>query len=289
MLTRYGFTTVVDTGSRLPNTTTLRRRIESREVAGPRILTAGTPLYPPDGVPYYVKAAVPPDLLKLLLPPATPGEAIRLVRQNLDGGADIIKLFTGSNVSRERVLQMPDDIAAAAVAEAHRRGAPVFTHPANVEGLEVALHAGVDVLAHVIEDTRGVTPEHLRRMREQNMALVPTLKLLGDGDDRQAIRDQVRSFADIGGQILFGTDVGYLTDDDPSREYELMGSAGLTWRQILASLTTDPAARFHESSRRGQVAKGMDADLVALDRDPAGDVRAFAAVRFTIRAGRVLH
>ncbi len=34
MLTRYGFTTVVDTASSLANTATLRRRIESGEVAG---------------------------------------------------------------------------------------------------------------------------------------------------------------------------------------------------------------------------------------------------------------
>ena len=41
MLTRYGFTTVVDTGSFLPDTVALRRRIESGEVGGPRILSAG--------------------------------------------------------------------------------------------------------------------------------------------------------------------------------------------------------------------------------------------------------
>src|SRR5262245_48155184 len=39
MLTRYGITTVVDTGSLRSNTVALRRRIESGEVAGPRILT----------------------------------------------------------------------------------------------------------------------------------------------------------------------------------------------------------------------------------------------------------
>lgn len=52
MLTRYGFTTVVDTASDLANTLALRRRIESGEVTGPRILTAGSALYPADGVPY---------------------------------------------------------------------------------------------------------------------------------------------------------------------------------------------------------------------------------------------
>jgi hypothetical protein len=73
MLTRYGFTSVVDTGSPLPNTLVIRRRVESGEVSGPRILTAGLPLYPKEGVPYYVVDSVPPDVLKLLPQPATNG------------------------------------------------------------------------------------------------------------------------------------------------------------------------------------------------------------------------
>ena len=43
MLTRYGFTTVVDTASDRDNTLALRARIESGKVRGPRILTAGCP------------------------------------------------------------------------------------------------------------------------------------------------------------------------------------------------------------------------------------------------------
>src|SRR3546814_8539830 len=50
MLVRYGFTSVVDTGSDPRDTGPLRARIESGELAGPRILTAMSPLYPPDGV-----------------------------------------------------------------------------------------------------------------------------------------------------------------------------------------------------------------------------------------------
>src|SRR5437764_10013114 len=118
MLIRYGFTTVVDTGSFLENTSALRRRIDSGEVPGPRILTAGSPLYPPDGVPFYLKdGSVPPDLLELLPQPATTAEAVRAVAANIDGGADIVKLFTGSWVARGRVLPMPVDVATAAAAE----------------------------------------------------------------------------------------------------------------------------------------------------------------------------
>ena len=51
MLTRYGFTTVVDAASLLSNTVTLRQRIDRGEVSGPRIMTAGLALYPPNAVP----------------------------------------------------------------------------------------------------------------------------------------------------------------------------------------------------------------------------------------------
>lgn len=54
MLLRYGFTTVVDTGSELSQTVALRGRIETGEIRGPRILTAGAPIYPHNGVPFYL-------------------------------------------------------------------------------------------------------------------------------------------------------------------------------------------------------------------------------------------
>lgn len=99
----------------------------------------------------------------------------------------------------------------------------------------------------------------------------------------------MREFARSGGQILFGTDVGYLTDYDPTEEYTLMAAAGFSWREILTSLTTNPASKFGEAGRRGRIAPGMDADLVVLDADPVRDPRAFADVRHTIRGGRVIY
>ena len=290
MLTKYGFTTVVDTGSLLPNTVALRQRIDSGDVAGPRILTAGIPLYPPDGIPYYLKdGSVPPDLLKLLHQPATPKDAGRDVDGNIDGGADIIKLFTGSWVANDRVLPMPADIAAAAVAEAHRRGRMVFAHTSSVAGLEVTLSAGVDVIAHALDETRGLTPEHFARMRRQNVALIPTLTLFAAGDNAGKIFREVLDYSALGGDILFGTDVGYHQMYDTRLEFQSLRTAGLSWRQILASLTTTPARRFKEGERRGRLARGLDADVVVLGADPRSDATAFADVRYTIRRGTVIY
>jgi imidazolonepropionase-like amidohydrolase len=80
-----------------------------------------------------------------------------------------------------------------------------------------------------------------------------------------------------------------MSDYDPVEEYALMAEAGMNFRQILASLTTAPAERFGESSRRGRITAGLAADIVVLSGDPAKDVRAFAAVRYAIRGGRVIY
>ena len=290
MLTRYGFTTVVDTGSFLPDTTALRRRIQSGEVEGPRILTGGLPLYPPNGIPYYLKDGSIPRALLLQLPqPASARDAVREVARNLDGGADIVKLFTGSWVERGRVLPMPETVAIAAVQKAHGRGALVFAHTSSTSGLEVTLSAGVDVVAHALDDTRGLTPDHLRRMKQSRIALVPTLTLFADAQNASPIFQEVGDYAALGGDILFGTDVGYHQVYDTRLEYESLRKAGLNWRQILAALTTTAARRFDEGSQRGQLAEGMAGDVVVLGADPQKDIEAFANVHFTIRSGRVIY
>ena len=56
--------------------------------------------------------------------------------------------------------------------------------------------------------------------------------------------------------------------------------AGMTFPQILASLTTAPAERFGASKQLGRVAPGVAADLTILRNDPSKDIRALAAVRY---------
>lgn len=303
MFTRYGFTTVVDLASFLDNTVALRSRVESGEVVGPRILTAGEPLYPADGTPFYVKGALPPAAIAFMesnLEPATPAAALAVVQKDIAGGADVIKLFTGSLISPREVKVMPADVAATAVAEAHRHDRLVFAHPSNLQGLEIALNAGVDVAAHTTPMSGRWSDALIARMKAHHMSLIPTLMLWisegmkGGDTPAQAGRfanagvGELGQYERAGGQILFGTDVGYMPEYDPTEEYALMARA-ITPMQILASLTTAPAACFGESKTRGRVAPGMDADLVVLGADPAADTRNFANVRYTIRQGRVIY
>ena len=289
MLLRYGFTTVVDTSSSPVTTLALRDRIESGEVSGPRILTAGTALYPENGVPFYLKETMAPEDLAALHTPSTESEAASVVAAQIDSGADIVKLFIASWVEPGKVLPMGLEIARAAVREAHGRGALVFAHALNVAGLELALDAGVDVLAHALDDDRGWNETHVERMKAGDMTMIPTLKLFGGQPYTKFIQLEVRDWAEAGGRVVFGTDVGYLTDYDPTEEYTLMAGAGLDWRGILDSLTTAPAALFGEADLRGRVEPGMRADLVALASAPTVDVAAFSDVAFTVLGGRLVY
>ena len=296
MLTSRGFVRVVDTGSYPPNTTALRRRVESGEIAGPAILTAGGGLAPAGGSPFYIRPAKLPEL-------SSRDDAERLVILMVGLGADAVKLFTGSYAERGTIVVMPVPIVRAAVDEAHRRGRIVLAHPSNSAGARAALEGGVDVLAHTFPSEQdGPWDRSLpARMRERGMGMIPTLKLwpyelrkFGLPPEQQhallaAGQAQLRAFTEAGGQVLFGTDVGYMTDYDPSDEYAYMREAGLTYAQILAALTTAPAARFGAAARTGRLAPGLDGDVTVVDGDPERDTRALGRVRYTLRGGRLIH
>ncbi len=293
MLLSRGFTTVIDLGSNPADTFAIRRRIEKGELTGPYIYTAGTALYPPHGVPFYIRETAPAWLVSMLPQPGTPAEAQRIVRNNLNSGADVTKLFTGSWIERGHVLPMPLNIARAAVTTSHLNGRIVFAHPSNLAGTQVAIQAGVDVLAHVPDDTRGITPDLFASMVRQNMALSPTLKMFSttvttDLHYMDPLYEEVRTFHRLGGTLLFGTDVGYMTDYTTEGEFDGLGKSGLNWQDVLAMLTTNPAARMGVQNRKGTVTAGKLADLVILDADPAAGLKNFSRVRTVVRSGAVV-
>jgi hypothetical protein len=294
MLTSRGFTTVVDTGSNSIDTLPIRRRIESGELSGPFIYTAGPVLYPPHGVPYYIRENVPGWLLFFMFQPDTPQQAVKIVQRNLNDGSDITKLFTGSWIAHGKVLPMPLDIAKAAVERTHLNGRLVFSHPSNLAGTKVAIESGVDVLAHAPDSTEGVDRALLATVVHQNMAMIPTLKMFATTVSTnpaylEPIYAEVRQFHELGGQLIFGTDVGYMRDYTTQDEFAALSKCGLSPMDILAMLTTNPASRFGVSNIKGTVTAGKLADLTILDADPGQDVKAFSEVRMTVRSGRVIY
>lgn len=288
MLTHSGFTSVVDTGSDPGVTVQLRRRIESGEVAGPHIRTAGLPLFPAYALPFYL-ADLPAAFKERLPQPASPDEARRFVLENHDAGADITKLFTGSIVAPEQVTPMREEIASAAVWQSHQLGSLVFAHATNLAGVRVAMASGVDVLAHAPEDVHGIDPSVIRDLARKHVAIIPTLKLFAQDRNIGEIRNVVLEAHRAGVRLIFGTDTGFLSDYDNSEEFRQLSLAGLNTDDILTMLTTAPAALFKVDSHQGRVAPGFDGDVTILGTDPKTEgVPAFSDVRYTIRGGKVL-
>jgi imidazolonepropionase-like amidohydrolase len=294
MLTRYGFISVFDTGSVWENTRRLRDRIESGEVPGPRIRSTGEGLVPPGALPSDQVLGMM-GVMKLPAPEiADAAQAAAAAKKLLDAGVDGIKIFA----SAPRSAPLPENVFQAATDEAHSSGKPVFVHPNNAADVLSAVRGGVDIIAHTTPHSGPWDEALLAAMKQKRVALTPTLTLWKYylRHDRLSAQEkvtkteigQLRAWLTAGGTVLFGTDLGAV-EYDPSEEYALMSEAGMTFPQILASLTTAPAEQFGDANKRGRIAAGLQADLAVFHQDPAINLRALAHVKYTLRAGKIIY
>src|SRR5215212_7706430 len=110
---RAGFTTVVDLGARTHRLLRLRDSINAGLIPGPRVLAAGIWIGAKGGVCEFngIGLAGGPDVF-----------AAR-VRENVSGGADVIKLcisgWPAESYSRPDSVELPDSTIAAVVRQAH--------------------------------------------------------------------------------------------------------------------------------------------------------------------------
>lgn len=290
MFLSRGFTTAVDLGSVGWNTQAVKSRVESDELLGPRIMTSGMPIFPVRGLPFYIRAETP-WYLRLLHPqPRGPRATQRYLERSYRNGAEVAKIFSGSNVRMDEVKPLSGSVAQAAVELAHRQGRLVFAHASNAEGLRIALEAGVDVIAHALDNPDGAHTL-LQEAARRGVWMVPTLDMFAQTASRnpdflEPIYAGLNVFREAGGRLLFGTDVGYLPDRSTLGEYQALEECGLDVHQVLAMLAQAPAETLGQGS--GRLAEGEPADLVILDHDQIQAPSQLADVQATIRRGRLL-
>lgn len=224
---------------------------------------------------------------------------------------DFIKAFTDgwrySNAADNS--SMDEETLAALVDEAHRHGLKVFTHTVMVKRGKVAARAGVDVIAHSVQDL-PVDEELVRLMREHGTAYAPSLAVYlperVDGSGKagarpEALRQREHNFAnalhnvkalhDAGIPVVVGTDAGMTgTPHGAStlREFELLVDAGLTPSEALVAGTAN-SARALGVDDRGTIEVGKRADLLLVKGRPwerIGDIRNTERVYV---AGRQVH
>jgi imidazolonepropionase-like amidohydrolase len=291
-LTCYGFDYVFDIGSYLDNTLAIKKRIKTKQIKGPDIFTTGMLFAPRGGQPFYLSFHIP-EL-------SSPVAAKEMVTQTINNGANAIKIYSGVPTSSGQVVYMNAPTIKAVTSTAHSFHKLVFAHPQTDSGVALAVQNGVDIIAHT---TLGKmwSDELIAKMIANKISLTPTFKLydflakqegLSDSSEDEAMRilvQELKQFAKRGGDVLFGTDIGYITDYNPEVEYVYMQKAGLSFRQILASLTTAPASKFNKTLSTGKIQKGMDADLIILSASPLENIKNLTGVLYTIKHGEIIY
>jgi len=291
-----GFTTIRELGTEGAGfaDVALRDSIRLGIVVGPRIFAATRAIvasgcYGPQG--FDPRVPIPKGAEE-----ADGADGVRrAVRGQIAAGADWIKLYADYR-------RRPDEAATptfseaelrAAVDEAASAGRKVSVHATTDAGIARAVAAGVATVEH----GDGVSDATLARMKEQGVALVPTLAAVealalqsgwkrGSPPPPRLARalDAVRRAHAAGVTIGCGSDAGVFAHGTNAREIELLCQAGLTPAEALRAATATAAGVLGRADL-GTIAVGARADLLAVDGDPLLDPAALRQVAFVVTDG----
>ncbi|HEY6661299.1 MAG TPA: amidohydrolase family protein, partial [Sphingomicrobium sp.] len=169
-----GFTTERDLGTEGAGFADvgLRQAIDQGIVPGPRLLVATKAIvargaYGPKG--FEPGLAIPQGAQEV----AGPEEMVRAVRDQVAGGADLIKFYADYHWGPHEPTRVTLSQAElnAGVAAAHDAGRMVAVHATTAEGMRRAVTAGVDTIEHGY----GGTADIFKAMAAKHIALCPTI------------------------------------------------------------------------------------------------------------------
>ncbi len=163
---------------------------------------------------------------------------------------------------------------------AHSRDLRVTAHVQGPGQTQRALGAGVDELAHTPWTERLGTD--LLAAVARRMTICSTLDIQSYGRRTAQLDvalDNLRRFAEAGGRVRYGTDLGNgpIPAGIHVREALHLAAAGLSAEAVLTAMA---GWRLRE---------GAPGDLLALAGTPLEDLAMLAKLRLVIRAGRVRH
>lgn len=303
-----GFTTVRDLGGSGVNIA-LRNAINSGDITGPRIFTAGKSIASTGG------HADPTNGRKdELMGDPGPKEGVvngvddarKAVRQRYKNGADLIKITaTGGVLSVAKSSSNPqfslEEIRAITQA-AKDYGFHVAAHAHGDEGMQRAIEGGVKTIEH----GTLMSEETMDLMKEYDVYLVPTITAGKEVSEKAKIENYYpaavvpkaleigpkiqNKFAEAykrGVPIVFGTDAGVFEHGKNGKEFGYMVEAGMPALEAIQTATLAPARILNMENELGQIAPGFYADIIAVQGDPLQDVKTLEDVRFVMKEGKI--
>jgi imidazolonepropionase-like amidohydrolase len=290
-----GVTTVRDLGDRGYLTLDLRDRDRSGGAGPlPAIVAAGPPITTPGGHCHFLGGATSGEL------------GLRTaVRERAERGVDLIKVMaSGGNMTPGSMPHEPQfgvRSLRAIVDEAHHHGLPVTAHAHSARSIADAVAAGVDGIEHATFMTAdGVDAPRavVRAIARQRIAIGWTV---GRDPSRAgtvmphlasrmaALIAARRRLYESGAVLVPGSDAGV----SPAKPHDVLrfapddlARAGLAPAEILQAMTSRAAQACGLGHRKGRIAAGFDADILAIEGNPLEDLAAIRKLRAVYIGGR---
>lgn len=267
--------------------------VELRDAGGllPEILAAGPPITIPGGHCWFLGGEVP----------ASRSALIDAVAERVSRGVDVVKIMaTGGGItpgSAAHESQYSYEQLAAVVDAAHSAGLPVTAHAHGALGVRDAVRAGVDGVEHAtfLDGTGGATPDWdtIAEIISRGTYVGVTAGRLLTGPPTPphvlAARAFLARMHRAGARIVCSSDAGIIKYKPhhclPHGLTEFQAFADIPAVEVLTSVTRLAADSCGLASRKGRIAPGYDADLLAVSGDPSQDLTALRSVAAVYRAG----
>jgi len=307
-----GFTSVRDAGANTAVIVALKHAIEAGVVPGPRMWVAGNPLGPTGGHGDPANglrdefAELPHWRDSLIDSPEQARTAVRALKR---AGADFIKIMPSGGVMSigddPKLQLMTDDEIKAVIETAHALGMKVAAHAHGKIAIDHTIALGVDSIEHGSYADAG----SYKLFREHGTYLVPTM-LVGEKvyerarDHPEQLNPSTAAKALViapllqrnlhdayaaGVKIAFGTDTfGLSAHGENAQEFALLVKAGMTPMDAIRTATGNAADLLGASGDVGSIQAGRFADIIAVDGDPAANVRVLESVGFVMKGGTVV-
>ena len=278
-----GFTTLMSGGGPMPGIMELKRRIDSGELKGPRVITSGR--------------ADPANF-------KTPEEARAAVRALAAAHVEIVKAA---------VTPAEKDMLAVVVDEARKHNLDVMVHAVTVPAMLAAIDAGAAKLVHTPHDS-FLTNEQAKLVADRgienlstvgfavpvfgvfNQDNVPTFRdgspwpsgILGTGSNAAGEKIvNARTLWDNGVVYGFGTDTNYLPIDGLYHELKTLNLM-FSPRDIVKLMGPNTAAFIEKTDELGVIAPGKIADLTIVDGDPLKLIFNLLNVAVVVQGGKIV-
>ena len=299
-----GFTTVRNVGASNYSDVALRDGIEQKAIVGPTLLVSGPPLGITGGhcdsnilpAEYEYKAQGVAD---------GPWEVRRKVRENKKYGVDLIKycatggvMSKGTNVNNR---QYTLDEMKAIVDEAHTLGMKVAAHAHGLQGIRMAIEAGVDSIEHSSLIDQETVNFAISKGVFLAMDIYVSDYILGEGAkngipeyslEKERIvgkkqRENFKMAFESGAKMAFGTDAGIYPHGKNARQFKYMVEWGMTPIEAIQASTINTAELFGLNNI-GEIKESFDADLVAVRGNPLDDITLLENIDFVMKEGQII-